>query len=309
MDELTIGDKIYISSKRAAAITGYAKDYVGQLCREGQVEAKMVGRSWYVLESSIRAHRFGRLEQSQSDMGPGLATEAEAETGAGSLVLADARNDLVTRTWEAPKYVAEDAPAIPELMPGPTPEPIISDARETAQSLDMSDDRESLSEMQAAWKEWFENKQEPTATTFEPADREAEAAAEESPEEEEADNRTQNAEDEEAVAPEVAEESVPVVVHRIPEPRPAVHIEIPPKPVVRAPARTDSAYEPDGVVIREKRVRRGSRGPTNLVYGTIMVVVAGIVIAIALIGSGFADTYLGNNPVIEYLGGASSISK
>ncbi len=59
MDELTFGGKKYISSKKAAKITGYAKDYVGQLCREGRVKARLVGRSWYVLEESIREHRFG----------------------------------------------------------------------------------------------------------------------------------------------------------------------------------------------------------------------------------------------------------
>jgi hypothetical protein len=59
MDELTLDDKKYISSKQAAKITGYAKDYVGQLCREGRVQARLVGRSWYVLESSIKDHRFG----------------------------------------------------------------------------------------------------------------------------------------------------------------------------------------------------------------------------------------------------------
>lgn len=58
MDELTIDGKIYLSSKRAAVVTGYAKDYVGQLCREGRVEAKLVGRSWYVYEPSIMKHRF-----------------------------------------------------------------------------------------------------------------------------------------------------------------------------------------------------------------------------------------------------------
>jgi hypothetical protein len=51
MDELTLDDKAYLSSKRAAQVTGYAKDYVGQLCREGRVEARLVGRNWYVLES------------------------------------------------------------------------------------------------------------------------------------------------------------------------------------------------------------------------------------------------------------------
>ncbi len=42
MNELTLDGKTYVSSRRAAEITGYAKDYVGQLCREGHVEARLV---------------------------------------------------------------------------------------------------------------------------------------------------------------------------------------------------------------------------------------------------------------------------
>lgn len=62
MDELLIEEKRYISSKRAAKITGYAKDYIGQLCREGRVPARLVGRSWYVLETAIQDHRFGNQD-------------------------------------------------------------------------------------------------------------------------------------------------------------------------------------------------------------------------------------------------------
>lgn len=307
MDELTIGDKIFISSKRAAAITGYAKDYVGQLCREGHVEARMVGRSWYVLESSIRAHRFGQPVQSQIAGAEGQAAEkgidaddrGEADHSASN----GARDTTLTETWEAPKYAAEEAPSMPELMPEPTPEPVILDAREAPQSLDISEDRESLSEMQAAWKEWFETKQEPTPTPTDDSEVEVSDVSEDRFEEAE-----EGAEDIEEPVSEAVEEPVPVAVHRIPEPRPVVYIEIPSKPVVQAPARDGRGHE-TGVIIREKRVRRRSSGPTNLVYSALMVAVAGIVIAIGFIGSGFADTYLGYNPIIEYLGGASSISK
>lgn len=59
MDEILIEEKKYISSKQAAKITGYAKDYIGQLCREGRVPARLVGRAWYVLESALQDHRFG----------------------------------------------------------------------------------------------------------------------------------------------------------------------------------------------------------------------------------------------------------
>ncbi len=68
MDEILIDEKKYVSSKQAAKITGYAKDYIGQLCREGRVPARLVGRSWYVLETAIQDHRFGGMNiQSKED--------------------------------------------------------------------------------------------------------------------------------------------------------------------------------------------------------------------------------------------------
>src|SRR4051812_10524718 len=108
MNELTIDGKLYISSKRAAEITGYAKDYIGQLCREGHVDARMVGRSWYVLESSIWAHRFG----GSASVAPVEAPQEEAE-------LATSMD-----TWERPTYVAETVPSMPVI---PAAEPSASE--------------------------------------------------------------------------------------------------------------------------------------------------------------------------------------
>src|SRR5271155_2795244 len=85
MDEITLDDKTYVSSKRAAQITGYAKDYVGQLCREGRVEARLVGRNWYVLESSIRAHRFGApANVAGAGKGEEVSSEISSNTSAMS---------------------------------------------------------------------------------------------------------------------------------------------------------------------------------------------------------------------------------
>ena len=47
-DELPVGDKMYVSSKRAAEITGYAQDYIGQLARGGHIKAKRSGGLWYI---------------------------------------------------------------------------------------------------------------------------------------------------------------------------------------------------------------------------------------------------------------------
>lgn len=121
MDEITIGDKTYISSKQAAKITGYAKDYVGQLCREGRVEARLVGRNWYVLDSAIREHRFGKEEPEP------IAKEPEAPF------------DRVA-TWQKPQYEAEVPVLVPDFAQKPT---------ETVGSP-------AIADMQSAWREWFE---------------------------------------------------------------------------------------------------------------------------------------------------------
>lgn len=49
--------KDYISAARAAEITGYHQDYVGQLAREGKVLSRQVGSRWYVERAGILAHK------------------------------------------------------------------------------------------------------------------------------------------------------------------------------------------------------------------------------------------------------------
>lgn len=95
MDEILIDEKKYVSSKRAAKITGYAKDYIGQLCREGRVPARLVGRSWYVLESAIQDHRFG-------DSAEGAKESAESPR-------------TLYSTWESPRYEAASVDMMPSI--------------------------------------------------------------------------------------------------------------------------------------------------------------------------------------------------
>ena len=56
-DDLYLSGKKYISARRAAEITGYTSDYVGQLCRAGKVDATMVGRGWFISQESILLHK------------------------------------------------------------------------------------------------------------------------------------------------------------------------------------------------------------------------------------------------------------
>ena len=55
---ILIEGKEYVSSERAAKLVGYTKDYVGQLARAGKIDAKRIGRSWYIAQDSINKHKL-----------------------------------------------------------------------------------------------------------------------------------------------------------------------------------------------------------------------------------------------------------
>ena len=60
MESISISGEQYIKASSIARELGYTADYVGQLCRAKKVDAQLVGRSWYVHEDSIRAHKKNR---------------------------------------------------------------------------------------------------------------------------------------------------------------------------------------------------------------------------------------------------------
>lgn len=57
--EIFLSEKKYISARRAAEITNYTPDYIGQLCRKGKVSTTLVGRTRYVCEEEILAYKNG----------------------------------------------------------------------------------------------------------------------------------------------------------------------------------------------------------------------------------------------------------
>lgn len=62
-DEMVIEGKTYISSKRAAQISGYAQDYIGQLARGGAIDGQRVGGLWFVNLDSIQDHQTKSEEE------------------------------------------------------------------------------------------------------------------------------------------------------------------------------------------------------------------------------------------------------
>src|SRR3989344_2053381 len=56
-DEVFLEGKSYVSAKRASEISGYARDYIGQLARGGLIGAQRVGGLWYVSLDSLTTYQ------------------------------------------------------------------------------------------------------------------------------------------------------------------------------------------------------------------------------------------------------------
>ena len=56
-DSVALDGRHYVSSARAAKITGYNMDYVGQLARAGKILSRQIGSRWYVEREGLVAHK------------------------------------------------------------------------------------------------------------------------------------------------------------------------------------------------------------------------------------------------------------
>ncbi len=56
-DTITHDGDEYISTSRAAELTGYTQDYIGQMARSGEVAAHRMGRRWFVGNDSLLSHK------------------------------------------------------------------------------------------------------------------------------------------------------------------------------------------------------------------------------------------------------------
>ncbi len=71
--EIDLGGTIYISSKRAATLTGYTQDYIGQLARSGAITAQRVSGLWYIVEESLRNYK-AKADEFKPTPPPRIAT-------------------------------------------------------------------------------------------------------------------------------------------------------------------------------------------------------------------------------------------
>lgn len=263
MDEILIGEKKYVSSKRAAKMTGYAKDYIGQLCREGRVPARLVGRSWYVLETAIQDHRFGDQKNEQD-------TKVEVATSP------------TTSTWEAPHYEASSVdvlPSVNRLRHASDESGVDSSAGEEG-----TDDESTVTQrLQDSWRAWFDH-----------VGTNTEQDAPIAPENEE------KMEQEEPIIEEKEKEDSDVSV--------PIHVIYEPPPKELLPSSTDYSYEQYEQRVVSKEERGGIRLMERIVK-TVVVLSAAILLILAIVGSGYFDTYILSFRQAGVISGASFYSK
>lgn len=78
--------KAYVSSKRAAQMSQYAQDYIGQLCRKGLIDCRRVNGLWYVTLASLENHKISSADQK---------AQAFANMGANPESVQNAQNDVI----------------------------------------------------------------------------------------------------------------------------------------------------------------------------------------------------------------------
>ncbi len=60
--EIFFQGKKFVSLRRASELTGYAKDYVGQLCRLEKIKSERVGRDWFVDVEDLLDYKKNKIE-------------------------------------------------------------------------------------------------------------------------------------------------------------------------------------------------------------------------------------------------------
>jgi len=121
-EELTLDGVKYISVKRAAEITKYSKDYVGQLCREGKILGSRIGRNWYIAEKSILRHRtensteispVSKIRQNENVRLLDSINQAEEDRNKS---FSQSRENIYSEPLAT--YYSDDRPVLPQLRRG-----------------------------------------------------------------------------------------------------------------------------------------------------------------------------------------------
>src|SRR3989344_8604814 len=77
-DEIIIDSTTFVSSKRAAELSRYAQDYIGQLARGGFIDARRIGGLWYVSMASLEEYKRNAAILRPQPIRPALSHEPDS---------------------------------------------------------------------------------------------------------------------------------------------------------------------------------------------------------------------------------------
>jgi len=67
MKEISIDGVTYVPASSLKKEFRYTADYIGQLCRAKKVDARLVGRSWYVNPLSLKNHKLNKVKKNKKE--------------------------------------------------------------------------------------------------------------------------------------------------------------------------------------------------------------------------------------------------
>ncbi|OHA26027.1 MAG: hypothetical protein A3D52_01410 [Candidatus Taylorbacteria bacterium RIFCSPHIGHO2_02_FULL_44_36] len=116
-NEFILAGKKFITSKKAALLFGYTQDYVGQLCRGGKVDARRIGRTWYVCEKSILEHKklYGAPARKKEEIAPKEIKKVPVVGGGALPIKSTAPKIGFDRTSGPIIPIIREVPAVGEL--------------------------------------------------------------------------------------------------------------------------------------------------------------------------------------------------
>ena len=119
MEQIVIDGVTYEKASKIAKQFRYTTDYVGQLCRSGKVDAKLVGRSWFVNPETIRDHQRSRYKRTDSakdgeSVQSSQVSEKNPPNPSGSSV--QPKNFFDRITWNKVSYETDESDLLPNLQ-------------------------------------------------------------------------------------------------------------------------------------------------------------------------------------------------
>ncbi|MSR78701.1 MAG: hypothetical protein EXS59_00965, partial [Candidatus Taylorbacteria bacterium] len=114
--DLNLNGENFISASRGAEITGYNKDYIGQLCRGGKVQSQMVGRAWYISEDAILKHKNFFKAKNASMVSFPSKISSEGNLGGQTLAKISSEGNLGGQAPKKSSITIETLPSVPSKL-------------------------------------------------------------------------------------------------------------------------------------------------------------------------------------------------